>query len=265
MPPASFIATRGRTIGHGMPNRQLNPSTSFLLTEFHLNPMKKLAAFLIIAASCNAASAQSVIGPSGVTANAPARGTTENLSVTNGSRTSLSVGNATSFGASTNLSASAGLTAISRSALVPATTTVSSSIGTNPSSLGLTKINISNLTAKGGGLVNPTAQGGIGSGTTINSDEGQFASGDATIDGMTADVTMTIGGTPDSQASFYAVVHPNLLPGSEACTPTVNGGCQYADQNALVSGNASASANLSTQTNIDIQANSFTQTFAQSF
>ena len=231
--------------------------------------MKFTATALAILATAGAVQAQSVIGPNGVTAIAPTTGGTENLSVTNGSRTSLSVGNSTSFGASANLSASAGLTAISRSALVPATATVGSSIGTTGTNVGVTKINISNLTAKGGGTVNPTAQGGIGIGTTINSSEGQFASGDATIDGMNATVNMSIGKsatTPESQASFFAVVHPNLDPANTtACAPTVDGGCIYAPQDALVSGNAAASANLSTQTNIDIQANSFTQTFAQSF
>jgi hypothetical protein len=218
--------------------------------------------------TAHAQQAQSVIGPSGATAVAPASGGTENLSVTNGSRTSLSVGNSTSFGASTNLSLSSGLVGVGRSALVPATATVTSAIGTTGSTTGVTKINISNLTAKGGGTVNPAPGGGIGSGTTINSTEGQFASGDALIDGMNATVTMSIGATetaPDSQASFFAIVHPNLTPGS-ACSPTVDGtACTYAPQNELVSGNAAASANLSTQTNIDIQANSFTQTFAQSF
>jgi hypothetical protein len=214
--------------------------------------------------------AQSAISPSGVTAAPPTGGGTENLSVTNGSRTSLSVGNSTSFGASTNLSLSSGLVGVGRSVLVPATATVSSSIGTTGTTNGITKINISNLTAKGGGTVNPSAQGGIGSGTTINSTEGQFASGDATIDGMNATVNMSIGKTTTdsaSQASFFAIVNPNMKPDdtNKACSPTVDVACNYLPQDALVSGNAAASANLSTQTNIDIQANSFTQTFAQSF
>ncbi len=230
--------------------------------------MKKFAATIsVLFGLVSAAHAQSVINPSGTTVVAPTGGGTENLSVTNGSRTSLSVGNSTAFGASANLSASKGLSAVSRSVLVPATAAVSSSIGTTGTTLGVTSINISNLTAKGGGTINPAAQGGIGSATTINSTEGQFASGDATIDGMNATVSMTIGKNlevPDSQASFFAVVHPNVN-GTDACSPTVNQGCSYVKENDLVSGNAAASANLSTQTNIDIQANSFTQTFGQSF
>jgi len=236
--------------------------------------MKKItAAAMLILSTSSPNLAQSVIGPSGVTATAPAQGRTENLSVTNGSRTTLTVGNSSSFGASANLSASAGLTSISRSALVPAVASVSSSIGTTGTTLGVTKINISNLTAKGGGTVNPSSSngGGIGSGTTINATDGQFASGDATIDGMNASVNISIGkseASPDSQASFFAIVHPHLAPSYttlNACSPTVDVACLYNHKDDLVSGNAAASANLSTQTNIDIQANSFTQTFGQSF
>jgi hypothetical protein len=84
---------------------------------------------------------------------------------------------------------------------------------------------------------------------------------------MGATVKMNIGTTsltPDSQASFFAIVHPNVLKGDAACAPTNGISCRY-DANGLVSGNAGANANLSTTTNIDIQANSFVQTFAQGF
>lgn len=220
---------------------------------------------------------QSVISATGnptVIAPSAASGrSTENLSLTNGSRTTLSVGNSTSFGASANLSASEGLTAISRSVLVPSTVIIESTIGSSPSALGKTSINISNLTAKGGGTVTPGSGSGA-SGSTINATDSQFASGVATIDGMGANVKMTIGSTltgststpssSDSQASFFATVHPNVLKGSAACSPTNGIACTY-NENGLVSGNAGANANLSTTTNIDIQANSFVQTFAQGF
>lgn len=232
--------------------------------------MKSFTTFFLVFAAATSSYAQSSITPAGGTVSAPGVGRTENLSVTNGSRTSLSVGNSTSFGASANLTVSEGLTAISRSILTPSAVSITSSIGTNPLALGVTQINISNLTAKGGGTINPGNQGGIGAGSTINSTEGQFASGDAEIDGMGANVSMTIGSTPvsatstGSEASFFAIVHPELVPGA-ACAPNSTNPCQYAADNSLVSGNAGASANLSTQTNIDIQANSFTQTFGQSF
>lgn len=237
--------------------------------------MKALFPIVAIFALTGSSFAQSVIEQPNngtVRASAPTGGGTENLSVTNGSRTSLSVGNSTSFGASTNLSLSGGLVGVGRSTLIPAATTVTSNIGVNGSSgtnSGITKINISNLTAKGGGTINPNSTVGIGTGTTIDSKEGQFASGDATIDGMSATVTMNIDptvkiGDINSQGSFYSIVHPNLVAGQN-CEPQAGTSCMYAPQNELVSGNAAASANLATQTNIDIQANSFTQTFAQSF
>ena len=216
----------------------------------------------------------SIISPTGnptvVAPSATSLRSTENLSLTVGSRTSLSVGNSTSFGASANLSASEGLTAISRSVLIPASVVIESTIGSNPGSLGKTSINISNLTAKGGGTITPGSGSGA-SGSTINATDSQFASGVATIDGMGANVKMNIGSitsaTPsstDSQASFFATVHPNVLKGSAACSPTNGISCTY-NENGLVSGNAGANANLSTTTNIDIQANSFVQTFAQGF
>jgi len=242
-----------------------------------LKAMKALLSVFAIFALSSPSLAQSVIentttgtNASTVKALAPTGGGTENLSVTNGSRTSLSVGNSTSFGASTNLSLSSGLVGVGRSTLIPAATTVKSNIGEFGSTKGITTINISNLTAKGGGTINPNSTVGIGSGTTIDSTEGQFASGDAKIDGMSATVEMTIdpkvaiGGGVNSQASFYSIVHPNLVAGQK-CEPSTVQACEYKAQDALVSGNAAASANLATQTNIDIQANSFTQTFAQSF
>jgi len=233
--------------------------------------MKSLFPIVAFFALTSSSLAQSVIeqpNNGNVRALAPTGGGTENLSVTNGSRTSLSVGNSTSFGASTTLSLSSGLVGVGRSTLIPAATTVTSNIGTTGTTAGITKINISNLTAKGGGTINPNSTEGIGNGTTINSSDGQFASGDATIDGMSATVAMSIDpkvlvGDVNSQASFYSIVHPNLVAG--ACEPSAGNPCEYKLQDALVSGNASASANLATQTNIDIQASSFTQTFAQSF
>lgn len=235
--------------------------------------MKISVALLVLFASANATFAQQT-GINGGVGNvvAPQPNRTENLSVTNGSRTSLSVGNSSSFGASANLTTSAGITAISRSILTPSSVDITSSIGSRPSDPGVTTINISNLTAKGGGTINPSNGGGIGPLSTITSTEGQFASGDATINGMAANVTMQIGSTPrseqttGSEASFFAIVHPNIKtsqPGG--CSPTSEDACAYDSHANLSTGNAAASANLSTQTNIDIQANSFTTTFGQSF
>jgi len=227
----------------------------------------------------------SSITQAGITVSAPAKGETQNLSVTNGSRTALSVGNSTSFGASTNLTLSSGLTGISRTNLVPSSVAISSKIGDN--ALQQTKIDISNLSAQGqGGSITPV--GTSAAGGTIDLQEGtQYASGNAYIEGMGASVDLKIDPgdlARPGDASFYSTVHPYVVnhasyqpvfdadgkinQGSVAtttCTP--NPGvttCAYM-LNELVSGNAGASANLSTTTNIDINANSFVNTFAQSF
>ena len=230
----------------------------------------------------------SSITQAGITVSAPAKGETQNLSVTNGSRTALSVGNSTSFGASTNLTLSSGLTGISRTSLVPSSVAISSKIGDN--ALQQTKIDISNLSAQGqGGSITPV--GTSAAGGTIDLQEGtQYASGNAYIEGMGASVDLKIDpGDParPGDASFYSSVHPYVVDErtyrpfydqdgklqqgtvtTVGCTP--NPGSSTAAQcafmlNELVSGNAGASANLSTTTNIDINANSFVNTFAQSF
>ena len=214
--------------------------------------------------------AQSVITPGGATVNAPAGNRTENLSVTNGSRTTLSVGNSTTFGSSTNVSTSVGLHAISRSVLVPSAVTVESRIGDNP--LRLTKIDISNLSAKAnGGSVSPTSSS-AGAGSTINVTDGtQYASGNAYIEGMGASVNMKIdptqglvGNVPASQATFFTTVHP-YNNNKEACSPTPEKSCSFDTPTGLVSGNANANANLSTTTNVDINATNFVNTFGQAF
>jgi len=204
------------------------------------------------------------ISQGGINVVPPTKGETQNLSVTNGSRTALSVGNTTSFGASTNLTLSSGLTGVSRTVLIPSSVTISSKIGDN--ALQQTKIDISNLSAQGqSGSITPV--GSSVSGGTIDLQEGtQYASGNAYIEGMGASVSLGIDpaniGAP-GEASFFSTVHPNIKD-QAACLPTNTEPCSYV-VNELVSGNAGANASLSTTTNIDINANSFVNTFAQSF
>lgn len=204
------------------------------------------------------------ITQAGITVVPPAKGETQNLSVTNGSRTALSVGNTTSFGASTNLTLSSGLTGVSRTVLIPSSVSISSKIGDN--ALQQTKIDISNLSAQGqSGSITPVSASA--SGGTIDLQEGtQYASGNAYIEGMGASVSLAIDpgstGAP-GEASFFSTVHPNIKD-QAACLPTNTEPCSYV-VNDLVSGNAGANASLSTTTNIDINANSFVNTFAQSF
>lgn len=243
------------------------------------------------------------VGGATVTAPDASNGRTENLSLTTGSRTSLTVGNATSFGASSNLSTSGGLTALTRSVLIPASVSITSKIGDN--SLQQTKIDISNLSAKGeGGTINPLTSSAVGGEIQIG-DNTQYASGTANIIGMGATVALNIDplkgvadgsdiwptGVPRSEASFLSTVFPNIYQEREylrdangdvvydsdgnakyvniaegaACAPSATNECSYTSPEKLVSGNASASANLTTSTNIDINASSFMQTFGQAF
>lgn len=215
------------------------------------------------------ATAQVAVPPgitqAGITVTPPEKGVTQNLSVTNGSRTSLSVGNTTSFGASTNLTLSEGLTGVSRTVLIPSSVSIGSKIGDN--ALQQTKIDISNLSAKGGGgSISPI--GSSVSGGTIDLESGtQYASGNAYIEGMGASVNLDINpgdAAAPGEASFFATVHPNNNL-QQACSPTNEVACSYVVNPSLVSGNTGASASLSTTTNIDINANSFVNTFAQSF
>ena len=204
------------------------------------------------------------ITQAGITVAPPSKGETQNLSVTNGSRTALSVGNTTSFGASTNLTLSAGLSGVSRTVLIPSTVSISSKIGEND--LQQTKIDISNLSAQGqSGTVSPGGTSATG-GVIDLKDGTQYASGNAIIEGMGASVTLGIdsgNGITPGEASFFSTVHPNTKD-QTACLPTNVNACGYV-VNELVSGNAGANASLSTTTNIDINANSFVNTFAQSF
>lgn len=213
--------------------------------------------------------AQEVPVPSGITQEGitivpPAKGETQNLSVTRGSRTALSVGNTTSFGASTNLTLSDGLSGVSRTVLIPSSVLIDSKIGDN--ALQQTKIDISNLSAQGqSGNISPI--GSSVAGGSIDLQEGtQYASGNAYIEGMGASVNLSIdpgNSTSPGEASFFSTVHPNIKD-QAACLPTNTEACAYV-VNDLVSGNAGANASLSTTTNIDINANSFVNTFAQSF
>ena len=210
--------------------------------------------------------AQAQITQGGITVAAPEKGTTQNLSVTNGSRTALAVGNTTSFGAASNLTLSKGLTGVSRTVLIPSSVAITSDIGDN--ALGQTTINISNLAANGdSGSLTPDGDSGVSGGSIELTEGTQYASGNADILGMGASVVLDIdpGNTSaPGEASFFATVHPNIN-GLDACQPTHDKACPYVTNDDLVSGNTGANASLSTTTNIDINANSFVNTFAQSF
>jgi len=213
----------------------------------------------IVAIPCDFASAQITIELGGVSATSPEKGSTNNLNVSSGSRTSLVVSNATTFGASANLNASPRVTSFATSTLTPTTASVSSSIGNTADKS--TTININNLQSAGTKANEPDLK--------IND-----ASGDVIIKGMTADVRLDVRtkGTPyegtvhngPGEASFDVAVYPEQSGDPSQCTEDMRA-CTFVSTDKLTSGNASASANLNTATNVDINANNFTNVFAQSF
>jgi len=178
-----------------------------------------------------AAHAQITVTLDGVTANAPAKGRTESLNISQGARTTLAVGNGVQLGTSASMSSSVGTNSVSRSELTPTNIALSSSIGMTalldadgdpvPSTTsgtgfapnGKTTINIENITANGnGGTVN--SQGG----STIDVAEGsKYASGNAVIDGMTAksDIEVKSGDDGPGVAKYFASVTPEVKKESD--------------------------------------------------
>lgn len=239
-----------------------------------------LSAIALTILGIQPADSQVTVSLGGVSAAAPEKGTTNNLNLSSGSRTSLVVGNSTSFGASVNLNASVGVTAVSNASLIPTSVGIESSIGMNDAQK--TNINISNLSSKDLDKDYSQSTDSTGtSGSTVESGSSS-ASGIAVIDGMSAAVNLNIktpgtvyteGGETSThagpgKAEYNVAVFPNragtMEDQSEACLESITY-CNYESSDNLTSGNAASSANLSTSTNIDINASDFTNIFAQSF
>ena len=202
----------------------------------------------------------------GVSVGAPPVGETQTVNVSSGSRTSLVVGNATAFGASSQLNTSPGVTAVSSSVLTPTSISIQSAIGQGG---GITSIDIANLSSKD----NANTSDAEGLNTTEIGNTS--ASGEVDIAGMVSEVNLDIKTANTlydgvlhegpGQAAFDVAVFParDAAPTSE-CVGDARA-CTYTSLDNLKSGNASASANLSTSTNVDINASEFTNIFAQSF
>ena len=193
------------------------------------------------------------------------KGTTQNLSIQNGSKSSLAFGTNTSFGASLSTQSSPGMTTVIDSTFVPSSSSITSSIGSGTVP-GTTKATISNLKAQGSGAV-PIP----GSDATITSDQANFASGNALLEGVGATIDISLIG--DGGSRFSAVATPNTVgytPTSPACSLSggtclfsdVDGKKPYADQQFA---NGNATATITSNTTVDIQTNQFSSTFAQSF
>ena len=192
------------------------------------------------------------------------KGTTQNLSVQNGSKSSLAFGTNTAFGASLSTQSSSGMTTVIESKFVPSTASITSSIGSGETS-GVTRATISNLKAQGTGTL--PIPGGDG---TLTSDQVNFASGNALLEGVGATVDLSLTGDGDSK--FSAIAAPNTVGHTvdNACS-LATGACLYSgvdgkkpyDEQQFANGNATAT--ITSNTTVDIQTNQFSSTFAQSF
>ena len=210
-------------------------------------------------------------------------GSTINLSSQSGSKSNLTFGTNTSFGASLSTQFSEGMTVTSSSRFNPSTAEIRSAIGITPGNLGRTTANISNLSAGGGATTGSTTIAG----TTINADKASLASGNAILEGLDAGVNIVLDPT---KSGFNVEAMPNVIgPGCNlgsdtACTYTFAKGdktLNVLDKDGKIVGtvdafgmkpydgqqfsSGSATASVNSNTNVDIGTSQFSSVFAQSF
>ena len=155
---------------------------------------------------------------SGVSATIPEKGQTNQLNVSQGQRTTLSVGNGVTLGTSAQFTSSIGSVSVSRSVLEPTHVSLTSSIGggyindNKDLITGRTDINIENISANSDGG-NIQSDGGSNMNVAANS---KFASGKAIISGMTATSKVEVDTTLDAGkgkgvAEYYATANPQVV------------------------------------------------------
>ena len=199
-------------------------------------------------------------------------GSTINLSTQTGSKSNLTFGTNTSFGASLSTQFSEGMTVTASSRFNPTTAVIKSEIGVGET-LGKTTANISNLSAGGGEGTGETTIGG----TTITANRAALASGNAILEGLSSGIDIVLD---PSKSGFQVEAMPNVI--GDACSIGTSDACQYTfksgekvvegkdfigtkpyDGQQFSSGNATASVN--TNTTVDIGSSQFSSVFAQSF
>lgn len=188
------------------------------------------------------------------------KGQTINMSLQSGSKSNLSFGTSTSFGANLSTQSSPGMTTTATSSFTPLEGSITSQIGANPNAIGRTTATIQNLRAQGTGQTNVAGQ-------PILANDANFASGEAVLDGVGATVSINLN---PAKSGFAVEALPNVVGGiacngssSTACSyTTIDGKKPYADQQ-FASGNSNAS--ITSNTTVDIGSTQFTSTFAQSF
>ena len=152
--------------------------------------------------------AQITVTMGGVQAVVPEKGRTEQLNVSQGQRTTLSVGNGVTLGTSAQFTSSIGSVSLSRSVLQPTLVELTSSIGAGTTP-GLTDINIENISANSDSGLIPDTEMNVAA-------DSKFASGKARIDGMTAtsnvvvDTKVKTAGTGQGQAEYFAIANPQV-------------------------------------------------------
>ena len=189
--------------------------------------------------------------PSLPTLSAPAKGDTVNMTVSNGTKSSLNFGSSTIFGVSSNLSSTEGSSSAVSSQLAPSRGTLSFSIGIGATT-GSTSANIKNLRAIGGG---DTTIGG--SPIKVTGDNGNFSSGDAQLTGVQGKLDLDLDPTKTSFNSRTTTLHTTYgsIPGQDSAQ------IGKGSQNSSVGGSAS----VNTNTNVDINTSNFQSVFMQAF
>jgi len=187
------------------------------------------------------------------------KGQTINMSLQSGSKSSLSFGTNTSFGASLSSQFSSGMTVTASSRFNPSEASITSEIGigTTP---GKTSATISNLRAQGTGATTVA-------GAPINATDANLASGNAVLEGLAAGVSIVLD---PKLSGFNVEAAPNIV-GASACSPTATTPCKYTKDDGtkpypdLQIATGSASANVNTNTMVDIGTSQFASSFSQSF
>ena len=141
---------------------------------------------------------------SGVSASVPKKGETQQLNVSQGQRTALSVGNGVTVGTAAQFTSSVGTISVARSVLEPTSVFLKSSIGDNTGQV--TKIHIENITANSnGGSIN--SEGG----SNMDVEDGsKFASGKADIIGMVSSSEVVVDVSKGGKAEYYATANPQV-------------------------------------------------------
>jgi len=140
----------------------------------------------------------------GVAATVPTKGETQQLNVSKGQRTALSVGNSVSVGTAAQFTSSVGTISVARSVLEPTSVFLKSSIGDNNDQV--TKIHIENITANSNlGTIN--SEGGSDMEVT---DGSKFASGKADIIGMVSSSEVIVDVSKGGKAEYFAASNPQV-------------------------------------------------------